>query len=146
MRRPMTAEQQLERSVLENKERDELQTIAQAMAIKTTSRTKKADIIDQILQATGVISGPGDAGNGSANGAEHAEAKAPARGRGRLSDGASTEEGPAAEAASAPPPVTEPFVAHVAETTSGGPDNGHAVASDNGESNGASADVGDHGG
>jgi transcription termination factor Rho len=50
----MTAEQQLERSVLESKERDELHAIAQAMAIKTNTRTKKADIIDQILSATGV--------------------------------------------------------------------------------------------
>ena len=43
----MTAEQQLERSVLEGKERDELSAIAQAMSLKTNSRTKKADIIDQ---------------------------------------------------------------------------------------------------
>ena len=50
----MTAEQQLERSVLESKERDELHAIAQAMALKTTTRTKKADIIDRILEATGV--------------------------------------------------------------------------------------------
>jgi hypothetical protein len=45
----MTAEQQLERSVLEGKERDELSAIAQAMSLKTTTRTKKADIIDRIL-------------------------------------------------------------------------------------------------
>ena len=50
----MTAEQQLERSVLEGKERDELSAIAQAMSLKTTTRTKKADIIDRILDATGV--------------------------------------------------------------------------------------------
>ncbi len=56
----MTAEQQLERSVLEGKERDELQAIAQAMSLKTTTRTKKADIIDRILEATGVVSGDGD--------------------------------------------------------------------------------------
>ena len=49
----MTAEQQLERSVLESKERDELHAIAQAMSLKTTSRTKKADIIDQILKPPG---------------------------------------------------------------------------------------------
>jgi hypothetical protein len=52
----MTAEQQLERSVLEGKERDELSAIAQAMSLKTTTRTKKADIIDRILDATGVTS------------------------------------------------------------------------------------------
>ena len=50
----MTAEPQLERSVLESKERDELHAIAQALSVKTTTRTKKADIIDGILKATGV--------------------------------------------------------------------------------------------
>ena len=49
----MTAEQQLERSVLEGKERDELHAIAQALSVKTNTRTKKADIIDGILAATG---------------------------------------------------------------------------------------------
>jgi transcription termination factor Rho len=53
----MTAEQQLERSVLESKEREELHAIAQAMDIKTTARSKKADLIDQILSATGVSNG-----------------------------------------------------------------------------------------
>ncbi len=61
----MTAEQQLERSVLESKEREELHAIAQAMDIKTTTRSKKADLIDQILSATGV---PNTATNG-----DHAE-------------------------------------------------------------------------
>jgi len=50
----MTVEQQLERSVLESKERDELHAIAQALSVKTNTRTKKADIIDGILKATGV--------------------------------------------------------------------------------------------
>ena len=69
----MTAEQQLERSVLEGKERDELSAIAQAMSLKTTSRTKKADIIDRILDATGVTSGT--TASGSSNGdADHPEA------------------------------------------------------------------------
>ena len=62
----MTAEQQLERSVLEGKERDELSAIAQAMSLKTNSRTKKADIIDQILDATGVTSGAAAGSNGDA--------------------------------------------------------------------------------
>ena len=51
----MAAEQQLERSVLERKEREELHAIAQAMSLETNSRTKKADIIDQILRAAGVV-------------------------------------------------------------------------------------------
>ena len=49
----MVAEQ-LERSILERKERDELHAIATAMALKPAARLKKADIIDLILQATGV--------------------------------------------------------------------------------------------
>jgi transcription termination factor Rho len=61
----MTAEQQLERSVLESKEREELHAIAQAMDIKTTARSKKSDLIDQILSATGVP-------NGSATNGDHA--------------------------------------------------------------------------
>jgi transcription termination factor Rho len=65
----MTAEQQLERSVLEGKERDELSAIAQAMSLKTTSRTKKADIIDQILDATGVTSGSGAGAQSNGDGA-----------------------------------------------------------------------------
>ncbi|HWD51788.1 MAG TPA: transcription termination factor Rho [Acidimicrobiales bacterium] len=79
----MTAEQQLERSVLEGKERDELHAIAQALSVKTTTRTKKADMIDGILKATGVsVDGDGTANsraddggrvsgstNGSGNGA-----------------------------------------------------------------------------
>src|SRR5580693_5104186 len=66
-RKPMTAEQQLERSVLEGKERDELHAIAQALSVKTNSRTKKADMIDGILKATGVSvdGGPSDAVSGA---------------------------------------------------------------------------------
>ena len=66
----MTAEQQLERSVLEGKERDELHAIAQALSVKTNTRTKKADMIDGILKATGVSvddrppAGAGSASNG----------------------------------------------------------------------------------
>ncbi|MHB1781600.1 MAG: transcription termination factor Rho, partial [Acidimicrobiales bacterium] len=51
----------------ERKERDELHAIATAMALKPPSRSRKADIIDLILTATGV--GPDAAaasGNGSA--------------------------------------------------------------------------------
>jgi transcription termination factor Rho len=59
----MTAEEQLERSVLERKERDELHAIAQAMSLKTTSRTKKSDIIDRILEAAGVTSSNGTNGH-----------------------------------------------------------------------------------
>ena len=64
----MAAEQQLERSVLERKEREELRAIAQAMSLDTNSRSKKADIIDQILRAAGVdATGPAGSGDGSGN-------------------------------------------------------------------------------
>src|SRR5579862_3705371 len=108
----MTAEQQLERSVLERKEREELRAIAQAMSLDTNSRSKKADIIDQILRAAGV-----EVTAGSANGA-------PTRSRGagrsaasngdaeeiELDRGASNGSGPGRQSAngssSSPSPVS----------------------------------------
>ncbi len=50
----MSTESQLERSVLEKKDRSELSQIAGAMQIKTTTRTKKSDLIDLILVGAGV--------------------------------------------------------------------------------------------
>ena len=61
----MVAEQ-LERSILERKERDELHAIATAMSLKPAARLKKADIIDLILRATGVdVEGEAAATNGA---------------------------------------------------------------------------------
>ncbi len=82
----MTAEQQLERSVLEGKERDELQAIAQALSVKTNTRTKKADMIDGILKAAGVSADDGTTGGAADNGSERASgngagSRAPARRR-----------------------------------------------------------------
>jgi transcription termination factor Rho len=48
------SEPQLERSVLEAKDREELYAIADALGTKPGSRAKKADLITQILRATGV--------------------------------------------------------------------------------------------
>jgi transcription termination factor Rho len=53
----MAAESKPDRSMLEGKERDELQKIAQALDVKGTSRAKKADLIDQIVAASGADSG-----------------------------------------------------------------------------------------
>ncbi len=50
----MTSDTQLGRSVLESKERTELQAIAEQLSVKTTSRMKKADLIAEILTAAGV--------------------------------------------------------------------------------------------
>ncbi|MDP8993069.1 MAG: Rho termination factor N-terminal domain-containing protein [Actinomycetota bacterium] len=57
----MSGEQQLERSVLESKERDELHAIAEALGLKPASRTTKANLVGQILRATGVdVEGNGE--------------------------------------------------------------------------------------
>jgi transcription termination factor Rho len=65
----MTVEsQQLERSALERKDRDELHTIAVALGGKPGSRAKKADIVDLILELAGVTAaegGNGERGNGA---------------------------------------------------------------------------------
>jgi transcription termination factor Rho len=124
----MTAEQQLERSVLEGKERDELSAIAQAMSLKTTSRTKKADIIDQILHATGVTSGSGAASNGDADHGESNGSKPARRPRtaaAAAGDGAEAETpagGPGADTAA-------PAEAAASATTTEAPsaDSGPAV-------------------
>jgi len=51
----------LERSTLERKDRAELATIAETLGRKPTSRARKSDIIDVILELTGVTSAPADA-------------------------------------------------------------------------------------
>jgi transcription termination factor Rho len=56
----------LERSVLENKDRDQLVTIASALGVKTPARAKKSDIIDKILETTGVTAAPTVAGDAPA--------------------------------------------------------------------------------
>ena len=100
----MTAEQQLERSVLEGKERDELHAIAQAMSLKTTSRTKKSDLIDRILEATGV----NDVARGNGHDIPAATPGAPAGEEGwpRVGgvDRRSERAAPRAQARSAPEP------------------------------------------
>jgi transcription termination factor Rho len=106
----MTAEQQLERSVLEGKERDELSAIAQAMSLKTTTRTKKADIIDRILDATGVTNN-GDSANGGSNGSTGAPEE----------NGNGTKPARRPRAAAAAPAVREPESPSEAEPTAEAP-------------------------
>ncbi len=43
----------LEQSVLESKDKDTLLEMAKALGVKATSRLKKSDIIDKILDTTG---------------------------------------------------------------------------------------------
>jgi transcription termination factor Rho len=107
----MTAEQQLERSVLESKERDELHAIAQAMSLKTTTRTKKADIIDQILTATGVNPEGGADGAGTNGSGSNGAAKSRA----------ATAVSPEAEPAETPAPAPAAAPVTPATTTDDGP-------------------------
>ena len=68
------AEQQLERSMLDGKDREQLHAIAGAMGIKGVTRLRKADLVDAILEAA---SGNGAAGgNGATNGATNGARKA----------------------------------------------------------------------
>ncbi len=138
----MTAEQQLERSVLEGKERDELSAIAQAMSLKTTTRTKKADIIDRILDATGVTSNGatsngdahgtngtanGDAPDGAANGSKAANGAKPAR-RPRVAASAATQADVSAEAVTVTQNPTSDASSSTGTDTGDAPsDNGPAV-------------------
>ncbi len=51
---------QLERSVLESKDREELFAIAEALGARPTSRAKKSDLVTQILRSTGVEETPAE--------------------------------------------------------------------------------------
>ncbi|MGA3353512.1 MAG: transcription termination factor Rho [Acidimicrobiales bacterium] len=48
------SEEQLERSILERKASDELRAIATAMSLEPVARTRKAELVNQILRAAGV--------------------------------------------------------------------------------------------
>ena len=80
----------LERSALERKDRDELVTIAKALGGKPPARAKKADIVDLVLELTGVSS------DGPAAEAAPEPAPAPARAsRARKAPAVEEEEPPA---------------------------------------------------
>ncbi|HET7489314.1 MAG TPA: transcription termination factor Rho [Acidimicrobiales bacterium] len=73
----MTADQ-LERSVLEGKGREELQAIAEALGLKPSPRAAKATLVGQILRATGVEASGGRQKAAKAPPAAEAKAEAPA--------------------------------------------------------------------
>ena len=101
----MSQEQQLERSVLESKERDELHAIAEALGLKPASRTTKANLVGQILRATGVEVDSN--GEGAAPGASPAREKASPNGsQAAGSDGPPVDASAVAPGA-APAPATE---------------------------------------
>jgi transcription termination factor Rho len=67
----------LERSALERKDRDELTTIAQALGAKPRPRARKAEIVQLILEATGVETAD-TAPEGGATVSDHSSADSPA--------------------------------------------------------------------
>ncbi|MGZ4755019.1 MAG: transcription termination factor Rho [Acidimicrobiia bacterium] len=64
----MASEQQLERSMLDGKDREELHAIAGAMGVKGITRLRKADLVDAILAAA--AGRAGGSGNGAKSGAK----------------------------------------------------------------------------
>ena len=91
----------LERSALERKDREELTTIAQALGAKPPSRARKADIVQLILELTGVESGGSDANGGDK------EAPVDDNGDTAAVDAAGGDEGGDAPSATAEPPAPE---------------------------------------
>jgi transcription termination factor Rho len=105
----------LERSALERKDRDELLTIAKALGGKPPARAKKADIVDLVLQLTGVEGDAAPAAADPAGGSEDPAADPP-----RRAPRARKAAAPAAEPAEAPtdePPAEWEVAVAVPEVT-----------------------------
>ena len=87
------AAEALEQSVLEAKDKDQLLAIAKALGLKASARTKKSDIIGQILETTGGVSRPvnGDAPAAPTNG----DAIVAVNGNGTNGDTTVTSDAPA---------------------------------------------------
>src|ERR687893_656780 len=77
----------LERSALERKDREELTTIAQALGVKPPSRARKAEIVQLILELTGVEQAPAAGAPPTGDGG----APPAARARGRTTEGRKKE-------------------------------------------------------
>src|SRR5215218_6731636 len=95
----MSPDQQIDRSVLAGKDRDELHTIAGAIGVKAATRMRKADLIDAILNAAN-----GGNDTGDANGATEPSKPRPRARRATTPTGAPAESDPAPAAAAAPAP------------------------------------------
>src|SRR3954447_9900344 len=76
----MSADQQIERSMLDGKDREQLHTIAGAVGVKGATRMRKADLIEAIL-ATANAADAGRVDNGPDNGGSAGEAPADAKPR-----------------------------------------------------------------
>ncbi len=106
----MSPEQQIERSMLAGKDRDELHTIASAVGVKSATRMRKADLIEAILNAANGTDGPAPAA-ASTNGDDAPKARRAVRSaRASQLDAdpiaalAAEEEALGADTADTPPP------------------------------------------
>ena len=85
------SEEQLERSILERKASDELRAIATAMSLEPVARTRKAELVNQILRAAGVeVEAPS-----GAHATAQRSAPATVNGGGAETPAASKDPGPA---------------------------------------------------
>ena len=140
----------LEQSVLESKDKTQLIQIADALGVKANSRSKKADIIEQILAKTGGSNGSSEASNGDGaadapkqNGAAPAsdpkptDEPAPAP---EASEPAAADSAPAADAAPEPEAGSEPKAEwELALEVGGGADEAPEPAGDPGGATGSAA-------
>jgi transcription termination factor Rho len=123
---------ELDRSVLDSKDREELHAIAGAMGVRAATRMKKADLIDAILGAADNEGGPGTDGSNDNSSADAGERPKRVRSR-RASEAddpmaelAAEEEAIAAagtsdDASAEPRPVSRPATSN-ASTGNGGRD------------------------
>jgi transcription termination factor Rho len=113
--------EQLERSILERKEREELKAIATAMSLEPVARSKKADLVDQILRAAGVeVSAEDNTANGRPTG--RAPASAPAPEEASPPEGSDAAVGASANGKVAKPRATRARVAKPKATAEGAED------------------------
>ena len=69
----MSPDQQIERSMLDGKDREQLHTIAGAVGVKGATRMRKADLIEAILATSNAANGGGDSGSGESGSASEAK-------------------------------------------------------------------------
>src|SRR5690348_15231544 len=125
------SENELDRSVLDSKDREELHAIAGAMGVRAATRMKKADLIEAILGAGNNESG--DAGSDGSNDSAASGSEKPKRVRSRraseaddpMAELAAEEEAIAAAGASddtttEPQPASRPATSNASSGNGGG--------------------------
>ncbi len=136
----------LERSALERKDREELTTIAQALGAKPPSRARKAEIVQLILELTGVAS-PEAAGTGgrgakpkrarAGNGGSKQEATVDESDSGAGSTTTATGTDEPSGAAASPDSDEPPAEWEAALADEGGPGSGGTIVTDDDRSGGS---------